>query len=370
MTSENARGAMATYLNACSHGLPSAATMQRMIDHLALEQRIGPVAAREAAEAGAAALREDAAALIGAAPADTGFSFTTFTAWSALLGGLDLAGRHVLVAPHEWGENVRALRALAAQNGMRIEIVPSRGTLPPAPEDWAARIGEDTAALFLPMVTSVQGLRYPVEAVAALPRPEGCRLILDAAQALGQTPVDVARLGCDALVGTGRKWLRGPRGSALFWLRPVAFPGLAGPPIERFDANVAVRLGLGQAIAEARGQGLTVIEGEIARLSAHALERAGAAGLAPFGDQHPRTGALCLAVPSARALHLAPRLAAEGFTVKWPDIRTDEPLAPAPPDGTALLRIAPHVYNTEAGIDALFERIAAGCFRPAGAPKR
>ena len=53
--------------------------------------------------------------------------------------------------------------------------------------------------------------------------------LVDGCQALGQLVVDVEEIGCDALTGTGRKWLRGPRGTGLLYVRS-SFQHRCDPP--------------------------------------------------------------------------------------------------------------------------------------------
>jgi selenocysteine lyase/cysteine desulfurase len=116
---------------------------------------------------------------------------------------------------------------------------------------------------------------------------------LDAAQAVGQMPVDVRALNCDVLTTPGRKWLRGPRGTGLLYVRrgflqalqPAALDHFSAPLIngqyqlrddarrfETSEANMAARLGLGQAIQEALVQGLDTIQTQVQNKSSKLRE--------------------------------------------------------------------------------------------------
>lgn len=344
-----------TYLNAAGHGLPDRAVLDRMIRHLERETEIGAEAAAAEAATDLAATRDRAARLLGAPLEETGLASTTVATWLAIVARLDLAGKRVLVAPHEWGDNLRLLEGLARQSGAVIERLPMIDFADPDLGPWAARIDEDVAAICAPMVTSVTGHSYPVAAIGALPRPATTRFLVDAAQAVGQVPVQVGELGCDALVATTRKWVRGPRQTAVFWMSP----SLGEPsPVEPMDANLALRLGQGEAlrlVLEAPGE---TYGARLAPLTAQARARAQAGGLRCLSHESACTGAVTLALPRSLQAPLTEALGKANIMAKWPMPWHEEPDSELAASDFAILRISPHVYNTADEIDALFDLIA------------
>lgn len=71
-------------------------------------------------------------------------------------------------------------------------------------------------------VSAVQfqsGLRMPLEAIAKLCHAHGAELFVDAIQALGVVPLDARALGIDYLASGGHKWLMGPEGTGILYVR-------------------------------------------------------------------------------------------------------------------------------------------------------
>ncbi|HFA51510.1 MAG TPA: aminotransferase class V-fold PLP-dependent enzyme [Bacteroidetes bacterium] len=145
-------------------------------------------------------------------------------------------------------------------------------------------------------VPTNSGLVQDVEGVGALCQKHGIWYLVDACQSAGQILLDVARIGCDFLSLTMRKWLRGPRGAGFLFvsdralragLEPV-FPDLGGaewtePGIYKnaddasrfayWEKNYALLLGSKAAIEYALGLGLENIEKRVAELAGYARQQ-------------------------------------------------------------------------------------------------
>lgn len=349
-----------TYLNASSLGYPDPKTIRRMIEHLTLESKVGPFRARALVEDQVSSVRHSAAQLLATQADRIGFAATTLSAWLPIVTRLSMTGKKLLLAPHEWGDNIRALEPLAKASGATLEILPHLDLAAPDLDAWQDRIDETVAAIFVPLVTSVAGHRYPVERIGQLQRPDETMLIVDAAQAVGQIPVAAEDLNCNALVATTRKWMRGPRQTALFWLDRFIADGRTIEPaeLEPFDTNVASRLGLGIALEAALKRTIESIQADVSQLSDHARMRADEQGLSVLSRIPSATGAVSLAIPKENCDAVRTVLSDSGCVVKWPVPDVDEPYGRDAVPDHEILRITPHVYNSSDDIDLVFDGLA------------
>ena len=76
-------------------------------------------------------------------------------------------------------------------------------------------------AILVSLVSCRSGDVLPAAEACRRARAAGAISIVDAAQALGQVPVDVRALGADAVVTLGHKWLHGPLATGAFWVRDL-----------------------------------------------------------------------------------------------------------------------------------------------------
>lgn len=365
---------MMIYLNSAGHGLPDSAVRQRMIRQLQREEEIGPIQAEAEVAQEVALVRGKLADLLAASEAEIAIPAWTTTGWNAAVLSLPVAGKRVLAAPGEWGSNVALLQRL----GARVEVMPLRTDGALDLEALAGLIDEQVAAICMPIVCSLTGERYPAEVIGALARPDGCAFVVDAAQALGQMPVSVQALNADILVAPTRKWLRGPRGTGVLYVRQswldrmqpslVADYGAAifadGTFTDRDDARrfepmgcfAAQHLGLSAALDVFNTGGAEAVFARIAALADHARSRATAAGFALAGAEAATSGIVTLRMTSERIGKLMPKLAEANIVVKNAGADCEPLRTPDTVEG-GFLRISANVYNSETEIDEVFDLI-------------
>jgi selenocysteine lyase/cysteine desulfurase len=239
---------------------------------------------------------------------------------------------------------------------------------------------EDVGLIALTWVPTNGGLVNPAAEVGGVARAHGVPYLLDACQAVGQMPIDVDELGCDFLSTTGRKWLRGPRGTGFLYVRerwvetlePAMIDFFGAPWVARdryklrddarrfetWENAYALRAGLGAALAYADAVGIDAIAVRVAALADHT--RAVLAGVdrvtvRDLGQQ--KCGLVSFAVDGAEPDEVVRRMGAAGFAIGASDpgtTRIDSERRGLP----VLLRMAPHYYNTEDEIDRAVEALS------------
>jgi len=251
------------YLDNAAAGRASTATQQAVTAHMAAEAQVGAYVAQARAAEALSSLRADLGGLLGVGAGDVGLVESASTALAQLLASWPLAtGDVVACAPSEWGPNLAAF----ADRGLRVVDLPVDGAGLVDLDRLPAFLDRTRPALVHVTVAAAhRALVQPAPTVVERCREAGVPVVCDLAQALGQ--VAVHDLGADAVYGTGRKWLAGPRGVGYLAVGPGAAPRLRpvwpalrvddwpgdvplAHRLESREAHVAGRLGLARAVRE------------------------------------------------------------------------------------------------------------------------
>ena len=369
------------HLNNAGAGLVTRRTLRATTDFLEREALIGGYeAAGEAADAIEAAYAA-MARLLGGQRADVALFDNSTHAWNAAFYSVPLGpGDRIVTGRDEYGSNVLAYLQVTKRTGAELVVVPNDadGQL-----DLAALeevVDERTKLIGLTYVPTFGGLVNPAAEVGRIARAAGALYLLDATQAVGQFPVDVTELGCDLLTGTGRKFLRGPRGTGFLWVRPEVLDRLEpavveiasatwdggrgfdwAPGARRFETwerSGAVILGLGAAAEQALELGMDEIGERALALGAALRERLDALPKVTTHDQGRRRCAIVTAsVAGVPAEQAAAALAAAGINVTL-TVPQDNPLDQEVRGLHPLVRMSPHYYNTESELDRCTEVLA------------
>jgi cysteine desulfurase/selenocysteine lyase len=377
--------ARVAHLNNAGAALVTSATLSVMVDHLRSETELGGYEAARAATERLNAVRAAAARLLGAADGDvvlTGSDTQSWTkaVWGFFLGGGMGRGRRVVVDRIAYDSHYLALLQVCGLSGGAIEVVRSTPDGTVDLDSLSASIDRGGVAVCaLTHIGTHRGLVNPVEEAGAICRRAGVPFFLDACQSVGQIPVDVGRIGCAVATATGRKWLRGPRGTGLLYVESAFAeqlepPGIGGSSAVWVDAEhyrlrhgadrfldfevpVAAHLALGAAIDHALALGVDTIGARVVGLAERLRDDLTAIdGVTVHDGGRRRSGIVTFTVEGIEPASVAGVASAQGINVSVSDAPWAR-LDMVPPHPPAVVRASPHYYNTEDELDRLVEAV-------------
>lgn len=369
------------HFNNAGSALPPRPVTDAVIGHLDLESRVGGYEAEALARRRIEFTYDAVAALVNGHRDEVALVENATVAWRTAFYGLRFGpGDRILTSVAEYASNYIAYLQTTARTGAVVEVVPDD---PDGQLDVAAleRMVDDRVRLIaVTHVPTNGGLVNPAAAIGRVARAAGVPFLLDACQSVGQLPIDVAAIGCDMLSATGRKYLRGPRGTGFLWIARSFWDRVEPPMLdlhaatwvardryelrpdarryENWEADVAARIGLGVAVDYALTLGLEEIALRVSALADRLRERlAELPGVTVRDRGRVRCGIVTFTVDGHRPEAVKDALAKASINVTVSG-RTSTLIDMDGRGLDAVVRASVHYYNDDAEIDRLVRAVA------------
>ncbi len=362
------------HFNNAGASLPPQLVLDTVVGHLMHEARIGGYEASAEAAERLDAVYASLARLIGCAADEIAVVENATRAWDMAFYAMPLGpGDRILTARAEYASNVIAFLQIARQRGVAVDVVPDDEHGQISVEALERMIDGRVKLIALTHAPTNGGLINPAAAVGCVARAAGVPFLLDACQSIGQMPVDVEAIGCDMLSATGRKFLRGPRGTGFLYVRRAWIERLEPPFLdlhaadwtaadryeirpdarrfENWEGFVAGKLGLGAAADYALGWGLDAIRDRVRFLADGMRDRLRAiSGVTVHDRSAELSGIVSFTVAGEAPADIQRRLRAAGINVSVSTVASTRFDMEAR-GLTDLVRASVHYYNTEEEIE-------------------
>lgn len=212
-------------------------------------------------------------------------------AWGLAFNGIRFnPGEEIITSEMEYETNLFGFINARKAFGVVIKVIENDEAGNFSLAALEAAITPATRLIAVTHIASSSGSMLPVAEIGKIARSHNILYLVDACQTVGQLPINVKEMGCDMLSVTGRKFLRGPRGTGFLFVRKDVLAQLKvffmdslaatwinqdtyelrpdARRFELFEKNRALNLGLGKAIEYALAIGVDRIWERIQLLSA------------------------------------------------------------------------------------------------------
>lgn len=368
------------HFNNAGSSLPPAPVLQSQINHLKLEAEIGGYEAADSAHDSLERFYTAAAEAVGGKPQEIAFIENATRAWDMVFYAFDWQpGDKVLTSRADYNSNMVSYWQVAKKYGVEIVLIPDDALGAMDVAALEAAVDEKVRLISVSHIPTNSGLVNPAAEIGAVARKYRIPYLLDACQSVGQIPIDVREIGCTMLSTTGRKYIRGPRGTGFLWVRedwieklePPLLDNHAAPWVavdryeirkdarrfENWECNFAGKIALGTALRYMMDVGMDDIWRRVKSLSNELRGRLyDLPGVTTWDPGKDKCGLVTFTVEGWQAKEIRDRFRADNINVS---ASTTQLTRPEQRDHAvnATVRASVHYYNTDAEIETFLKAV-------------
>lgn len=259
------------HFNNAGAALPPSIVTDAVKQHLDLEAAIGGYEAAKIAADKTEKLYSAAAQLIHCSADEIAFTENATRAWDMIFYSFRFKkGDRILTSMCEYASNYLAFLHMAKHTGVSIDVIGNDEYGQLDLDDLKRKMNANVKLIAITHIPTQGGLINPALEIGKIANQMNIPYLLDTTQSVGQMPIDVQAIGCDFLCATGRKYLRGPRGTGFLYVRKNRIERCDPPFIdlhaakwigdneyiirpdakrfETWEQNIAAKIGLATAI--------------------------------------------------------------------------------------------------------------------------
>ncbi|MGH3938917.1 MAG: aminotransferase class V-fold PLP-dependent enzyme [Pseudonocardiaceae bacterium] len=369
------------HLNNAGAALMPRPVVEVMVSHLQAEASVGGYEAAIDATEQLDLVYTAVATMLGCSPDEIAILDNATRAWTLVVQSIPLGqGDRVLVGEAEYISNCIALEAICARTGARLQMIPTDKEGRVCVDTLRNMVDEHVKLIAVTHIPIYGGRVNPIVEIGRIAHQANSIYVVDACQSMGQVPIDIQAVGCDFLTAAGRKYLRGPRGTAILYARSTSVTKLSHfPPadvygtrwlpdgrcgvrddarrFESWETNCAAKIGLGLAVEYANQWRVASTWLRVRSLGAHlrmALSELSEVQL--YDTAGDACGIVSFAVGSAQPEKMRIALADRGINVSISE-PTLTPRYPIAQRFGSVIRASVHYYNTREEIDTFVETL-------------
>jgi cysteine desulfurase / selenocysteine lyase len=370
------------HFNNAGAALMPQSVLDSVIAHLNLEAQIGGYEAYNAKLEAIEHTYDAVAALLKCGREEVAIIENATRAWDMAFYSIPFkTGDRILTSVSEYASNYIAFLQAARKTGAIIEVIPNDEHGQTDVKALREMIDERVKLIAITHVPTNGGLVNPAAAIGKVARDAKVLYLLDACQSAGQMPLDVEALGCDLLSATGRKYLRGPRGTGFLYVRRAIIEQLEPPFLdlhaaewtsrnqykvredarrfENWETNYAGKIGLGVAIDYALEFGVQEIWQRVQPLAADFRARLGdlkGVKVTDIGEE--KCGIVTFTVAGKDPMEIRHLLSENKINV-WSSVIESTRIDMEERNLQSVVRASIHYYNSEEEVSRFCEVLEA-----------